>query len=188
MAKEPEGKITMNKTVAATNSTKTATSAKKFAFTFDHVHKKSVGKDVDFQKAGIPGSKLEEELLARMDARPNYTFAIIETAKKPAKQSYEGLTMEVMEEYLNLVYEGELAAEARAKFAEMKEKKEQKKLAYPTIKSWFLDMFPKFNVNKAKMEIKAKKLESAKAPYKVVKTKKVKATPAVMELPAASNF
>jgi Spy/CpxP family protein refolding chaperone len=58
---------------------------------------------------------------------------------------------------------------ARAKFAEMKAKKEKKEMAFATIKSWFLELFPKFNVNKAKMEIKAKKLEKAKDPYKVVK-------------------
>jgi len=32
---------------------KTATTSKKYAFIFDHVNQKIVGKDVDFQKAGI---------------------------------------------------------------------------------------------------------------------------------------
>ena len=42
-------------------------------------------------------------------------------------------------------------------------------MSFATIKSWFLELFPKFNVNKAKLEINAKKLENAKAPYKVMK-------------------
>ena len=142
----------------------TATTSKKFAFTFDHVNKKIVGKDIDFQKAGIPGSALEKELNARMEARPSYGFTVIPTEKKPAKKTYAGLTMEVMEAYL-AIYEGELAVEMRAKFAEMKGKKEK----YPVIKSWFIDLFPQFNVNKAKAAIKANNLEKKKAPYKVVK-------------------
>ena len=79
------------------NLTATATTSKKFAFTFDHVNKKIVGTDINFQKSGIPGSKEEKELMARIEARPTYTFAVIETEKKPAKKTYAGLTMEVME-------------------------------------------------------------------------------------------
>lgn len=167
MATEPEGKITMKNNVVAATTTKSATSSKKFAFTYDHINKKIVGRDIDFKKAGIPGSELEAELMARMDARPTYTFEIVET-KKATKQSYEGLTMNLMEDYL-AIYDGELADVARAKFAEMKKLKEDKKMSYPTIKSWFLDLFPHFNVNKAKLAIKANKLATAKAPYKVVK-------------------
>jgi hypothetical protein len=77
--------------------------------------------------------------------------------------------MHLMEEYLNIAYEGELAEEARKQFAAMKAKHELKELAYPTIKSWFLDLFPKFNVNKAKKQINEKKLENKKAPHQVVK-------------------
>ena len=162
MANEPRKEIIMNATM--NNLTATATTSKKFAFTYNHITKKIVGTDVAFAKAGIPGSALEKELLARMEGQPTYTFEVIETVKKPAKKTYAGLTMEVMEAYL-AVYQGELAVEMRAQFAEMKNKKEK----YPTIKSWFLDLFPHFNVNKAKTAIKADNLEKKKAPYKVIK-------------------
>ena len=156
----------MNATMNMT--AQTATTSKKFAFTYDHVNKKIVGTDINFQKAGIPGSKEEMELDARMEARPTYGFTIIPTEKKPAKQTYAGLSMEVMEAYL-AIWENEMADVARSKFAEMKAQKEQKKMSYPTIKSWFLDLFPHFNVNKAKTAIKAHNLEEKKAPYKVIK-------------------
>ena len=157
-------------------------------FTFDHIRKTIVGTEYNFKMSGNPTKPQYEALMNAMAMQPNYSLSPIASTKKvEKKQSYEGLTIDLMEAYLN-IYEGEMAEEARAKFAEMKEKKEQKKMAYPTIKSWFLELFPKFNVNKAKMEIKAKKLESAKAPYKVVKAKKVKTAPAVVELPTASNF
>ena len=155
-------------TTSTTTSNTVRTSTKKFAFTFDHINKKIVGKDVDFQKAGIPGSALEAELTARMTERPSYTFCVIETEKKPAKQTYAGLTMEVMEAYL-AIYEGDLAEEMRDQFAKMKAQKAAKKMSYPTIKSWFVELFPQFNVNKAKAAIKASNLEKKKAPYKVIK-------------------
>ena len=144
--------------------TATAITSKKYNFTFDHVNKKIVGTDIAFQKSGLPGSKEEKELNARMEARPNYGFTVIPTEKKPAKKTYAGLTMEVMETYL-AIYEGELAIEMRTKFAEMKKNKEK----YPVVKSWFIDLFPNFNVNKAKTAIHDYKLEQKKAPYKVIK-------------------
>ena len=150
------------------NLTVIATTSKKFAFTYDHVNKKIVGTDINFQKAGIPGSDLEAELNALMEARPSYSLYPTPTEKKPAKKTYAGLTMEVMEAYL-AIYEGELAAEMRVEFAKMKAKKAAKKMSYPTIKSWFVELFPQFNVNKAKAAIKANNLEKKKAPYKVVK-------------------
>ena len=82
------------------NLTATATTSKKFAFTYNHITKKIVGTDVAFAKAGIPGSALEKELLARMEGQPTYTFEVIETVKKPAKKTYAGLTQELMREYI----------------------------------------------------------------------------------------
>ena len=165
MANEPERKTIMSN---STSFSMSATTSKKFAFTYDHINQKIVGTDISFQKAGIPGSTLEKELISRMEARPTYGFTIIPTEKKPEKRSYAGLTMELMEDYL-AIWEHELAEEARSKFAEMKVKKEKKEMTFAVIKSWFLELFPKFNVNKAKAEIKAKKLANAKASYKVIK-------------------
>lgn len=151
-----------------TSSFVSATTSTKFAFTYDHVNQKIVGTDINFQKAGIPGSALEKELISRMEARPAYGFTIIPTEKKPAKRSYAGLTMELMEDYL-AIWDNELAEVARSKFAEMKAKKEKKEMSFAFIKSWFLDLFPKFDVKKARAEIKANRQEKAKAPYKVAK-------------------
>ena len=136
-------------------------------FTFDHFGKKIIGSEMNFKKSGIPGSAQYNALMTAMERHPNYSLSAL--APKVKKQTYAGLTMPLMEEYLNLVYEGELAEVARAKFAEMKARKQKKEMSFATIKSWFLELFPKFNVNKAKLEINAKKLENAKAPYKVMK-------------------
>lgn len=164
MANEPRKEITMNATM--NTLTATATTSKKFAFTFDHINKKIVGKDVDFQKAGIPGSALEEELNTRMAERPSYTFHVIETEKKPAKKTYAGLTRELMKEYINIQ-----AEEKKADLMAQIDKMIADKMAYPTIKSWFLDVFEDFSVSKAQREIKNHKLISVKAKVRLVKAK-----------------
>ena len=159
----------------------TATTSKKFAFTFDYVNQKIVGKDVDFQKAGIPGSDLEKELMARIEARPTYSFMVLETEKKPAKKTYAGLTRELMEEYIAIQAEDK-KADLMAQFENMVEEKK----AFPTMKSWFLDEFKDFSVSKAKTQIKNHKLVSAKAKVRLVKATP-KAEPA-QEKPKAVNF
>ena len=151
-------------TTSTTTSNTVRTSTKKFAFTFDHINKKIVGKDVDFQKAGIPGSDLEKELNARMEDRPSYGFTIIPTEKKPAKKTYAGLTRELMREYIE-VQEIKAKDDLLAQLDTMI----KDKIAYPTIKSWFLEEFNGFNVNKAKTLIKAKKLIAVKAKVRLVK-------------------
>ena len=157
----------MNATKKMNEMTATATTSKKYNFTYDHVNHKIVGTDIAFQKSGIPGSKEEQELMARMEARPTYGFTIIPTEKKPAKKTYAGLTRELMKEYIN-IQEGEKKADLMAQIDKMV----ADKMAYPTIKSWFLDVFEDFSVSKAQREIKNHKLVSVKA-----KVRMVKATP-----------
>ena len=184
-----------NTTSSSITSTtiKTASTSKKFAFTFDHVNQKIVGTDINFQKAGIPGSALEKELIARMEARPTYGFTIIPTEQKPAKQSYKGLNFDLMMDYVEL----KGTEFQKAEFEEIVNRDS----SFPVIKSWFVDNFKVgFTVEKAKHEIataknNAKKMaakESLKAQKaavrKVVKANMAKVAPAVVELPSASNF
>lgn len=147
-----------------TNTNITSKTSSKFAFTFDHVSKAIVGTDVNFQKAGIPGSKQEEELMARIDAHPTYSFKVIETEKKPAKKTYAGLTRELMKEYISIQAEDK-KEELMAQFEEMAKDKK----AFPTMKSWFLEEFKNFSVSKAKSQIKKQKLVSAKTNVRLVK-------------------
>ena len=150
---------------------KITTTSKKFAFTYNHITKKIVGTDINFQKAGIPGSDLEEELLARMSAQPTYTFEVIATEKKPAKKTYAGLTQDLMKEYI-AIQEDKAKADLEAQLDKMI----ADKIAYPTIKSWFLDTFQNFSVSKAKSEIQNHQLVSVKAKVRLVKAAPKSAT------------
>ena len=136
-------------------------------FTYNHIEKTIIGSTMNFKKSGDSRNPQYNALMEAMAAHPNYKLSPVAPTKE--KQSYKGLTLPLMDDYLNLVYNGEMADVARSKFAEMKGKAEKKEMAFATIKSWYLDMFPGFNVEKAKREIKAKKLANAKAPYKVIK-------------------
>lgn len=182
----------MTNTTSSSTTIKTASTSKKFAFTFDHVNQKIVGTDINFQKAGIPGSALEKELIARMEARPAYGFTIIPTEKKPAKQSYKGLNFELMMDYVDI----KGTEFQKAEFEEIVNRDS----SFPVIKSWFVENFKVgFTVEKAKHEIATAKSNAKKmaarealkaqktAVRKVVKAKMAKAA-TVVELPTAQNF
>ena len=186
--------IMTNTTSSSTTFTtiKTASTSKKFAFTYDHVNQKIVGTDINFQKAGIPGSALEKELLARMEARPAYGFTIIPTEKKPAKQSYKGLNFELMMDYVEI----KGTEFQKAEFEEIVNRDS----SFPVIKSWFVENFKVgFTVEKAKHEIATAKSNAKKmaardalkaqkaAVRKVVKANMAKATE-VKASPAVINF
>lgn len=144
----------------------TATTSKKFAFTYDHVNKKIVGTDIAFQKAGVPGSALEAELNIRIEARPTYGFTVIPTKKKPAKRTYKGLTKDLMKEYIK-IQQDKAVDDLLAQLDNMIEEKK----AFPTIKSWFLDEFKNFSVSKAQRDIQQFRLNTTKANVRKVKAK-----------------
>lgn len=171
----------MSNTTTSSNVRSARSSAAKFAFTYDHVNKKIVGTDIDFQKSGIPGSKQEEELMARIAKQPTYTFAVIETEKKPAKRTYKGLDRKLMEAYI-AIQEEQAKANLTARLSQMIADES----AFPTIRSWFLDEFPGFSVSKAQREIQKHNLTTTKAKVRAIKAS---AKPApTKEQPKVVNF
>ena len=161
----------VNATVKSTSST---------YFTFDHIGKKIVGSEFNFKKSGDDSTPQYEALMAAMARHPSYTLTPIASQKKvEKKQSYKGLTCDLITEYVEVF--GNDAQ--KAELEEMVNDNE----AYPAIKSWFLDYFKAgFTVEKAKREIAQRKLNAKKA--KVRKAVRVKATPTVLEMPTAQNF
>ena len=139
------------------------------AFVFDHPNHAIVGSKADFERAGEYGSAYSKRLDAMMAAHPDYPLEVSgKPTKNHAKNTYAGLTMPLMEKYLD-IYDGELAEEMRTQFAALKAKQKAKEISYAVVKSWFIDLFPNFNVNKAKREIDAANLEKTKAPHKVIR-------------------
>ena len=134
--------------------------------------------------SGNPTKPQYEALMNAMAMQPTYTLAPSASKKKATKkQTYKGLNMELMAFYVN--QKGN--AEVKAEFNHMVEQK----IAYPTIKSWFLDLYPTIEVAKAQRAMAQKDLETRKATVrKVVKAKMAKAEEAQASAPIAmvSNF
>lgn len=151
-------------------------------FTFNHINKTIVGSEFNFKMSGNPTKPQYEALMNAMAMQPTYTLAPIASQKKvEKKQTYKGLDMALMADYIRIV----ATEQVKAEFKHMVEGK----TAYPTIKSWFLEEFKHFNVNQAKAQIAKHDLTARKAAVRTaVKVKTAKATPAVVEMPIASNF
>lgn len=163
-----------------TSSSIASTTKAAIYFTFDHFNKKIVGTEQNFNKSSISGTAQYNALMEAMKAHPNYELSVM--APKVKKQSYKGLTFELMMDYVEVKGSEVQKAEFEAHVNNDE--------AYPALKSWFLDNFKVgFTVEKAKREIAECRLNAKKAKVRtVVKAKVVKATPAVVELPSASNF
>lgn len=160
-----------------TNNTRTITPSINF-FTFDHFNKKIVGTEQNFKKAGIPDSIQYNSLMEAIRRHPNYELSAI--APKVKKQTYKGLTTDLMREYVEI--KGNEVQ--KAELAEMIDDDE----AYATIKSWFLDYFKcGFSVEKAKNIVAYHKLSARKHHIRVSVRTKV-AEPTVIEMPIAQNF
>lgn len=154
----------------------------KSLFTYDHLKHTIVGSQRSFKQAGIPGSAAYEALMEVQAGQPTYTLSPIPPKNKVAKkQTYRGLTFDLINEYVETF--GNDAQ--KAELSQMVNDNE----AYPAIKSWFLDYFRVgFTVEKAKREIAYKKLRAKKSKvYKAVRANVVKAAPAA-EGPKAVNF
>lgn len=151
-------------------------------FTFNHINKTIVGTEFNFKMSGNPNKPQYEALMNAMAMHPNYTLAPIASTKKvEKKQTYAGLTLPLMSDYIRIAG----TEQVKAEFNHMVEGK----TAYPTIKSWFLDEFKHFNVNQAKAQIAKHDLTARKAAVRTaVKVKTAKVAPAVVEMPIASNF
>ena len=162
--------------------TKTATSSKNL-FTFNHIDKTIVGTEHHFNQAGIPDSTAYKALMAAMAMQPTYSLAPIASTKKvEKKQTYKGLDMGLMADYIRIAGN----EQSQAEFNHMVEGK----TAYPTIKSWFLEEFKHFNVNQAKTMIAKHELTARKTAVRTaVKVKMVKAEePKASTIALASNF
>ena len=174
-----------NTTFAAASTTNTAIDTSFTAyFTFDHVGERIVGSEFNFKMSGNPTKPPYNALMAAKAMQPTYKFAPIASTKKvEKKQTYKGLSFELMMDYVEFKGNEVQKAEFQAIVDD--------DAAYPTIKSWFLDNFKRgFTVEKAKREIAEHKLNERKTKVRAtVKVKMVKPAPAaVVEMPTASNF
>lgn len=121
-------------------------------FTFNHIAQTIDGSEKNFNLSGVYGSDQYKALMAAMALHPNYSLNPI--APTVQKRSYKGLTATLIRQYLE-------AKQDTAKLEKFNEMVKDKK-AFGTIKSWFLDFYPSFNVAAAEKEIRTIKNKAAR--------------------------
>ena len=166
------------------NATDTTITSAKY-FRFNLFNDTIEGSESNFKKAGNPTSAQYAELMQFKAIQPTFKFAPIASTKKvEKKQTYKGLDMTLMADYIRIAG----SEQAKAEFNHMVA---DKKNTYPTIKSWFLEEFKHFNVNQAKTMIAKHELTARKTAVRTaVKVKMVKAEEPKASSPVAliSNF
>lgn len=167
------------KSVISASATSSNSARSNIYFTCNHIDKTIDGTEYHFNKASIPGTAQYKQLMERMEAHPTYTLNPISTKKTSSKRTYAGLNSKLIEEYISIQKDNEqLLAEHKALIDE--------KVGFPTVKSWFLEKYPEFNVSKAEKEIRAYKLNERKGLVRKVKPV-AKENNSVVNLPKASN-
>ena len=158
------------KSVISASATSSTSARSNIYFTCNHIDKTIDGTEYHFNKASSPGTAQYKQLMERMEAHPTYTLNPISTKKTSSKRTYAGLNSKLIKEYISIQENREeLEAEHKALIDE--------KVGFPTVKSWFLEKYPEFNVSKAEKEIRAYKLKERKAgAIKVKPTTKEKAS------------
>jgi transcriptional regulator with AAA-type ATPase domain len=125
-------------------------------FTIDFLSKKIIGSSASFKKAGMGTGAWYDELVAKMNAHPDFKLVEVEHKKNPSKTVYDGLDFDFMENYIALQNNAE---ELLKKMKQVKKcAKKVTNSVYPIVKKWFLDEFGKdFDMEEARKAIKESK-------------------------------
>lgn len=106
---------------------------------------KALVMDRTFAKsAQIVGSNEYRLLQEARASYPNYTVMLRQIKKNSAKECYNGLTYQFMEDYIATHEDPETVIDALNEFAELRliSQCHSKAFRYPTIKKWFLNKYP----------------------------------------------
>ena len=104
-------------------------------FVVDFAKKAIVGSQSAVKKAGRVGSKEYKMLMELLEKHP--TFKVVAKEPNEKKNTYAGLTYDVMKEYINGLENSE---EMMAEYESVKKMANGK---YPLVKKWFIDTFMK---------------------------------------------
>ena len=135
-------------------------------FAYDFTNNTIVASKATLKKAGNPPTPEYKALMKMIAEQP--TFKVVEKTlnTKSGKTTYKGLTIEMMESYIN---EQKNAVALCAEFESIRQfAKDSKRREYPLLKQWFVEKFKEqYEMTDAK-KIHAKHV-MAKATGKVVK-------------------
>ena len=159
------------------NTTNFAAETAPVNFYYDHLNQQIVGTRKAYDLSGNPNSPLYKELMDRIAGQPTYTFRVIERKKSEGKKTYEGLTFNLMIDYLDALSEeqGMNQPEQSKKTQALRDsltKMKKDGIPFGGRKKIFLEKYPNFSVNKAQELIKAHNFHALKVHYRIVETGK----------------
>lgn len=131
-------------------------------YTYDFANNTIVASKTTLKKAGNPTTPEYKALMKMIAGQPSFRVVekTINTSKK--KQTYPGLTIEVMKTHI------EAQANNEALMAEFNAVQAMGKSKYPLAKKWFLEQFPGFKMTEGKKAVSNAKIAKAKANAKVI--------------------
>ena len=119
-------------------------------FVYDHINKTIVASKASLKKAGRPNTTESDLLASMMREHPNYTVVEKEIKTNASKNSYDGLTMDLMKSYIAIQGNAKEMREVYDRVVEMATKQKKK---YALTKSWFIGVYQDFDVKKAQEAI-----------------------------------
>ena len=107
------------------------------------------------KKASTPNSPEYKMLMKLMKQHPTYSVVQKDVKKSNNKKTYSGLTNELMEAYISIQTENKALMTQFEKANEIGN--------FPLIRKWFLKTFEGFDVDEAKEEIAASRINAISA-------------------------
>ena len=108
-------------------------------FTLDILNKKIRGSKRSFQLANKGYGDAYEQLMALMNAHPDFELEEVVAKKNDSKETYEGLSYEFMKDYIAIQENASLLLKKLDLV--IANAKKTRASAYPVVKRWFLRTF-----------------------------------------------
>ena len=155
-------------------------------FTYDFINRTIVASKATLKKASNPGTAEYKALMEMIAGQPTFRVAekVIEINR--SKETYSGLTYELMERFID----SQESAEQTKKVYEAVKKyaKTAGRSVYPITKKWFLNKFKDFEMDKALEAIADNLVKTAEGSVSVSEEAAGnKVISIAEELPAAAN-
>ncbi|MDY5626889.1 MAG: hypothetical protein SPF92_04720 [Clostridia bacterium] len=129
-------------------------------FNFDFENKAIVGSKTAIRKANTGNTPEYRELCKKLAEHPDFKVVPKEIKGNAEKKKYHGLTFDRMKEYILTQPDSENRVKVFEKVQEIAEAKGAK---YPLTKKWFLNSYPEYKENEAKVMEEKKAMEQAEA-------------------------
>lgn len=115
------------------------TARKSNFFTLDLLRKKICGSERSFKLANKGSGEAYNQLMALMNAHPDFELEVVKAKSNESKETYDGLSYQFMKDYIAIQANAALLLKKLDLVIE--NAKRTRASAYPVVKRWFLRTF-----------------------------------------------